>query len=81
MSGPSLPELQALLYEALAQPIGLLVQVSDFARARAALYRARNEAKDPALSALQFRASPELEGGNLIIVKQVVQLGEAKPRE
>lgn len=73
--GPSIPELQALLYSALAEPIGLLLQVSDFPRARAALYRARVEAKDPDLAQLQLRASPGLEGGNLIIVKQVVQLG------
>ncbi len=75
MIGATIPELQALLYQAMAEPIGLLVEVSDFPRARAAFYRARVEAKDPALAALQFRVSPGLEGGNLIIVKQVVQLG------
>lgn len=63
-------DAQLILYQALAQPIGLLVQVSDFSRARALLYKARVEARDPELAQLQLRASPGLEGGNLIIVKQ-----------
>ena len=66
---------QAILYQALAEPIGLLLQCPDWAKARQALYRARAEAKDPSLAALQFRASPGLVGGNLIIVNQKIQLG------
>lgn len=77
------PELcRELLYQALREPIGVLVQVSDFARARQALYRARAEAADPELNQLQFRVSPGLAGGNLIIVKETVQVvAEASPSE
>ncbi len=60
-----------LLYDALRSDIGLLLQVSDFARARQALYRARADADDPELAQLQFRISPGLAGGNLIILKQI----------
>lgn len=67
-------DLRLILYAALAEPIGLLVQVSDFDRARQGFYRARAEARDPDLAQLQFRASPGLEGGNLVIVKQKIQL-------
>ncbi len=71
----STPELcKELLYQALREPIGLLIQVSDFARARQALYRARADAEDPELNQLQFRLSPGLAGGNLIIVKDKVQV-------
>ncbi len=73
-------DLQLILYQALGEPIGLLLEVSDFARARQALYRARAEAKDPDLAGLQFRASPGLDGGNLIIVKGTVQIaGSSHP--
>lgn len=67
-------QLRAILYSALGEPIGLLLQCSDWAKARQALYRARAEAQDPQLDSLQFRASPGLEGGNLIIVNQKLQL-------
>lgn len=67
-------DLKAILYSAMADPIGLLLQVSDFSRARQALYRARAEAADPDLAVLQFRASPGLPEGNLIIVKERVQV-------
>lgn len=63
-----------LLYQALREDIGVLVQVSDFARARQALYRARADSGDPELSQLQFRVSPGLSGGNLIIVKDRVKV-------
>ncbi len=68
-------QLRAILYQALGEPIGLLLQCSDWAKARQSLYRARAEAADPQLASLQFRASPGLAGGNLIIVNQKVQLG------
>lgn len=68
------PDLKLILYSALAEPIGLLLQVSDFTRARQALYRARADAQDPGLAGLQFRASPGLSGGNLIIINQRIQL-------
>ncbi len=63
-----------LLYQALREDIGVLLQVSDFARARQAFYRARTDAKDPELNQLQFRVSPGLAGGNLIIVKEKVKV-------
>lgn len=72
-------DLKLILAQALAEPIGLLLQVSDFGRARQALYRARAEANEPALAMLQFRASPGLEGGNLIIVRQKIELGALPP--
>ncbi len=73
----STPEFcKELLYQALREPIGVLVQVSDFARARQALYRARADAEDPELNQLQFRLSPGLAGGNLIIVKDKIQVAE-----
>lgn len=67
-------QLKAILYQALAEPIGLLLHCSDWAKARQGLYRARAEAADPALATLQFRASPGIAGGNLIIIKQKVEL-------
>ena len=65
-----------LLYQALREDIGVLIQVSDFARARQALYRARADAGDPELAQLQFRTSPGLAGGNLIIVRETVKVRE-----
>lgn len=77
----STPELcKELLYQALREPIGVLVQVSDFARARQALYRARADANDTELNQLQFRLSPGLAGGNLIIVKEKVRVDEPEPQ-
>lgn len=71
-----------LLYQALRQDIGILVQVTDFARARQMLYRARADARDPELSQLQFRTSPGLAGGNLIIVKEKIKVtAEAEPAD
>lgn len=65
-----------LLRLALHEDIGILVQVSDFARARQMLYRARADAEDPELNQLQFRTSPGLAGGNMIIVKEKVKVRE-----
>ena len=61
-------DLVMILQKALAEPVGLLLQVSDFALARARLYKARAEALDPAMTRLQFRSSPFPEG-NLVICK------------
>jgi len=67
-------EFGALLYAALAEPIGLLCQGEpSFALARQRLYAARKKLGDPALDILQFRASPFPEG-NLVIVKESIQL-------
>ena len=51
------PEL-SILYEALNEPIGLCVAVSDFTRAQARLYAARRNSNDPSLGVLQVRRSP-----------------------
>lgn len=68
------PACAALLYEALAEPIGLLCQATpDFERGRQRLYQTRRALGDPALEVLQFRASP-FEDGNLIICKETIQL-------
>lgn len=68
------PEVcKEILYSAMREDIGLLVQVTDFARARQAFYRARADANDDQLSILQFRSSPGLAGGNLIIVKEKIK--------
>lgn len=67
--------LRTLLYEALAQPIGLLIETSDRQVFTQRLYKARRDAGDPALNQLQFRASP-LGEGTLIIVKERVEVPE-----
>lgn len=47
--------LGKIMYDALVQPIGLLVTSPDPGRARAAFYAARNKINDPALGQLQIR--------------------------
>lgn len=64
-------QFASLLYSALAEPIGLLVQCSDLERAKQRLYQARTKLADPALAGLQFRTSP-FPGGNLVICKSTV---------
>lgn len=72
------PDFDALLYAALAEPIGLLCQAEpDFATARQRLYSARKKLGDPALEILQFRASPFPEG-NLVIVKETIRVTETE---
>jgi hypothetical protein len=61
-------DLLPLLYQALDEPFGLLVKVSDVIRAKAAFYRARADANDPALSVIQIRTSP-FPDGDLVICK------------
>ena len=74
------PAIAALLYEALAAPIGLICQASpDFEKARAKLYATRTKLGDPALASLQFRASP-FEDGNLVITKSTVELPRNAPQ-
>lgn len=67
-------ECLEVLRAAMREDIGLLVQVSDFPRARQAFYRARADSGDQSLAVLQFRSSPGLAGGNLIIVKEKISL-------
>lgn len=47
--------LGQMMYDALAQPIGLLVASPDVAKARSAFYAARNKINDPVLGQLQIR--------------------------
>lgn len=55
-----LHRLQAILYDALSSPIGLLLRCSEPHKGRQRLYEARRAAADPALARLQFRLSPAL---------------------
>ncbi len=52
------PALLDLLYQAAQSPLGLVLEVEDFAKATQALYAARRLQGDPLLSGLQFRRSP-----------------------
>ena len=67
-------EWTEILYLALVEPIGLLVQASDVERARQRFYKARSDALDGALATLQLRVSPWPEEGNLVIVKSTVEV-------
>jgi hypothetical protein len=58
--------LASILYQALGEPIGLLLTCSDEHKARQALYAARRAAGDPALDCLQIRMWPD---GGLAIVR------------
>ena len=60
---------QALLYQALQQPIGIAVQTNDVMRARAMLYKARAEANDLALARLQLRINPLAAQSEIFIVR------------
>jgi hypothetical protein len=60
-----------ILYAALLEPIGLLLDTPEPHRARQALYAVRRSLGDATLSSLQFRASP-IEGGTLVITKSMV---------
>lgn len=52
------PLTLSLLYEALSQTSGLVLQVSDVERARQKLYKLRADAKDPDLDCLSLVPSP-----------------------
>lgn len=56
-------KLQAILYQALASPTGLLLRTSDGPRTRQRLYEARRASADPALAVLQFRLTPQQANG------------------
>lgn len=66
--GPTVAELQQLLYAALGEPIGLVLTTSDAVRARQRLYAARKAAGDPALARLQIRISPLGEGEEELVI-------------
>lgn len=72
-------QAKLLLYRALGEPIGLLLQVSDVGRARQMLYQVRTETGDQDLAGLQLRVST-IPGGNLLIVKETIQVaGSPEP--
>lgn len=60
--------LTEILYQAAAEPIGLLIQSNDPERLRRRLWRLRDLAEDPTLENLQICPSP-LADGPLVIVK------------
>lgn len=60
--------LQAILYQALGEPLGLIVRSSDPHVARQRLYAARVATGDPSLKVLQIRFSP-WDAQELVIVK------------
>jgi len=73
-------QMQLLLYEALAEPIGLLLTSNDPPRALQRLQAARREARDPELAQLIIRVSPIAEG-EIVITKVRVELpASAIPR-
>lgn len=61
-------DIELLLYQALAEPVGVLLQTEDPTRARQLIYQTRAALKDPELARLQIRVV-ELQGGNIVIVK------------
>lgn len=69
-------QLQELLYHALGQPIGLLVETNDVPRLRQRLLATRSQLKDRALSCLSIRASP-WSSDQLVIVKTARGLAES----
>lgn len=72
-------ELTRILYQALGEPIGLVLAVDGSARvARNKLYTRRNALGDPALNRLQVRFSPFAEG-QLVIVKGPEATAQALP--
>lgn len=72
-------DLGRILYQALAEPIGLVLRTGDFVKARQRLYTARTAAQDTALDGLQFRAWSGTEG-NLVIVKDKIQVKQTEER-
>lgn len=74
-------ELQGILYQALSEPIGLLLRSSDPVRCRMRLYQARTAAGDPALALLQFRLAGGIAGGDLVICKGKSMAQEAREAE
>lgn len=70
------PQLKALLYQALAEPIGLALRATPTGKVRQRLYAARSAAKDPRLEALQIRVAPqsmEEEGITLLLVHGLLE--------
>ncbi len=66
-----------VLYQALAEPIGLIIRVSDREQVRQRLYQARTKAGDKALEGLQIRVSAWAEG-DLVVCHQKVLVKAAE---
>lgn len=79
MDSTSRVELTHLLYQALGESIGLLIQASDCQRVRQRLYAARTASGDESLRGLQIRQwnAPEGEEGNLVIVNSRILAGRS----
>jgi hypothetical protein len=52
-------EALALLYQAAASPLGIVVPSSNLTILRARLYAARKDAADPSLDVLELRQGPD----------------------
>lgn len=72
-------ELADLLYQAAAQPIGLLIRTSSPERAQQRLSQVKYQLKDPSLQGLQIRLSPWPEG-DLAIVQRKVLVASDEPK-
>jgi len=70
---PSQAKATELLFRALQEPYGLLLQVSELAAVRTMFYQVR--ARDRRLARLQFRSAPRAlaHEGNLVIVRGVAR--------
>lgn len=66
---PPRQDLRDMLYQALAEPVGLLLSSPDPAKARQLLYANRTAIGDPELGRLQFRLVDLGEGPQIAIVK------------
>lgn len=60
------PAALLILHQALASPFGVALETTDPLKAKAHLYKARAEARQPALQCLQIRQGPE---GEIWLVK------------
>ncbi len=70
-------KLQAIMYEALAEPVGLLVGSLDPVAARQKFYSARSKSGDPDLARLQIRLV-EIDGGPKIALVRSASVPEPK---
>lgn len=65
----SSPEL-LLLYQALAEPIGLAVESDNVPLAVQRLQKAKRESGDPKLSVIQIRPAPKGEAGEIWLTRK-----------
>lgn len=80
MSQPNRQEVAGLLYQALGEPVGLLLSSNDPAKGRQLLYTTRRELGDPALARLQFRLVM-MEGEAQIAIVKGPAVAEPPPYE